>query len=263
MINSPSIVSAQVEKSNSASSENLTVSEFNGVQCVSARELYKGLKISKRFSEWFEINSKDFIENVDFTSVLTSTVVNNGAKRELQDYSISLDMAKAICLVSRTEIGRQYRQYLIELEKAWNTPEAVMARALQIADRKLADANNLIIELKPDAESWRAFAEKSGNYCVTNIARCLGISRDMIFRYLSVKGWICRDKRTNEWIGTTEGVRHGYISNEIWANKDLSGIQMRITPKGMQKIQQALKPAETTIAETAEKWIEEEGAAND
>lgn len=96
----------------------LQIIENNGIQTVSARELYKGLEISKRFSEWFGINSKDFIENEDFTSVLTSTVVNNGAKREIQDYAISIDMAKAICLMSRTDLGKKYRTYLINLEKA-------------------------------------------------------------------------------------------------------------------------------------------------
>lgn len=51
---------------------------------VSARELHKALAIEKRFSAWFETNSQGFVEGEDFTSVLTGTVVNNGAHRELQ-----------------------------------------------------------------------------------------------------------------------------------------------------------------------------------
>lgn len=61
---------------------------------VSARSLHKGLEIKKRFSSWFESNSQGFVEGEDFTSVLSGTVVNNGAFRELQDYLLSVDIAK-------------------------------------------------------------------------------------------------------------------------------------------------------------------------
>ena len=84
---------------------------------VSARDLHEALEINKRFSAWFESNSQGFVENEDFTSVLTGTVVNNGAQRELQDYKMSVDMAKHICLMSRTEKGKQIRQYFLDLEK--------------------------------------------------------------------------------------------------------------------------------------------------
>lgn len=56
-----------------------------------------------------------FEENIDFTSVKSSTLVNNGATRELQDYQITLDMAKEIAMLQRNEKGKEIRRKLIEL----------------------------------------------------------------------------------------------------------------------------------------------------
>ena len=120
-------------------------------QTVSARELYAELEVTDRFSRWFErMTAYGFTENEDFTSVKSSTVVNNGAERELQDYDLSVDMAKHICMVQRTEKAKEVRQYLIDLEKAWNTPEQVMARALKLADRTIEQlkSDNKVLEQK-------------------------------------------------------------------------------------------------------------------
>ena len=133
----------------------LATQMLNEMQTVSARELHKALGIKKRFSEWFETNSSGFIESEDFTSVLSGTVVNNGATRELQDYNLSLDMAKHICLMSRTEQGKRCRQYLIDLEKAWNTPEQVFARALKMAERKIEELNKNNIALLEDVSRMK------------------------------------------------------------------------------------------------------------
>ena len=82
-------------------------SNENDEQVVSARELHKGLGLKKRFSVWWEQNSKQLIEHEDFTSVLSGTVVNNGAKRQLQDYALTIDTAKHLAMQSQTEKGRE------------------------------------------------------------------------------------------------------------------------------------------------------------
>lgn len=121
-----------------------------GEPSVSARDLYSELEVTDRFSRWFErMAAYGFDENIDFTSVKSSTLVNNGAERELQDYDLTVDMAKHICMVQKTEKSKRVRQYLIDLEKAWNTPEQVMARALKIANKAIEDLKAKITEQKP------------------------------------------------------------------------------------------------------------------
>ncbi len=110
----------------------IKVSVQNDQQLVLARDLYKGLDLKGRFSRWVDNNFNLFEENKDFYKCTSSTVVGNGAKRELQDYAITIDMAKELCMMSHTEKGRQYRQYLIEVEKKWNNPQNVIKRAMDI-----------------------------------------------------------------------------------------------------------------------------------
>ena len=131
--------------------ELIKVTVENDQQLVSARDLYKGLELKIRFSLWASQNFKDFEEGEDFTTVSTNTVVNNGAKRELQDYALTLDMAKQLCMMSHSELGKKYRRYFIELERKWNDPQEVVKRGyaiLQNENAKLKIENN---EMKPKA----------------------------------------------------------------------------------------------------------------
>lgn len=89
-----------------------------GEQLVSGRELHEKLEITERFNRWFERMLKyGFVENIDFTSVKSFTVVNNGARKEVDEYILKLDMAKQICMLQRSELGSKFRMYFIECEK--------------------------------------------------------------------------------------------------------------------------------------------------
>ncbi len=112
--------------------ELIKVTVKNDQQLVSARELYKGLGIKRRFSAWWEQNGKEFEEDIDFQPVLISTPRENRGNIELQDYALTIDMAKQLCLLSRTKKGKEYREYLIEIEKKWNDPQNVVQRAMDI-----------------------------------------------------------------------------------------------------------------------------------
>lgn len=193
---------------------------------VSARELHKSLGVSKRFSAWFETNSQGFIENEDFTSVLSGTVVNNGAHREIQDYSLSVDMAKHICLMSRTEKGKECRQCLIDLEKAWNTPEQVFARALKMADQtiaKLKDSvkslsteisvkNQIIGELKPKADYYDEILKNPGLVTITQIAKDYGMSGKKMNDILHDIG--IQYKQSGQWLLYSKYHCMGYTHSE-------------------------------------------------
>jgi len=103
--------------------ELIKVTEENGKRLVSARELHEFLEVTERFQQWFDkrVVKYDFVENEDFTGVKIFTLVNNGAKQELQDYAITLSMAKELSMVQNNEKGKQARRYFIKCEEALKT----------------------------------------------------------------------------------------------------------------------------------------------
>ena len=114
------------------SNELIKVTVQNDQQLVSARDLYKGLEIKTRFSLWVSQNFKEFEKGSDFQPVVITTPRENRGSIDLQDYALTIDMAKQLCLLSRTKKGKEYREYLIEIEKKWNDPQNVVQRAIDI-----------------------------------------------------------------------------------------------------------------------------------
>ena len=169
-------------------------------QTVSARSIYKELEIEQRFSAWFENNSQGFIEGEDYTTVLINTEVqNNGGvqMREMVDHNCSMDMAKHICLMSRTEKGKKCRQYLIDIEKAWNTPEQILARALKVADETIASLNTKINGMQPKVEFFDAVAESKDAISMAEVAKVLdlGIGRNKLFEFLRTEHILQHDNQ--------------------------------------------------------------------
>ena len=123
-------------------------------QMMSARELHESLNIGTDFRHWIvRMIEYGFTEGEDFNVVKNDRVQIEGGrevKREVTDYDISMDMAKQICMIQRTPEGKQVRQYLIDLEKAWNTPEQVMARALRIANQTIDSLHEKVAGLQQD-----------------------------------------------------------------------------------------------------------------
>lgn len=124
---------------------------------VSGRELHEVLEIKTDYKKWFDRMSEyGFSENVDFCTVSQKCPIANGGYQEKFDHAIKLDMAKEIAMIQRNDKGKQVRQYFIQVEKDFNSPEKVMARALKFAEQRLnvlqvenAQQKYMIEEQKP------------------------------------------------------------------------------------------------------------------
>lgn len=194
---------------------------------LSARELHKELNVTDRFTRWFErMGEYGFEENVDFTSVKSSTLVNNGATRELQDYRITLDMAKEIAMLQRNEKGKEIRRKLIELEKAWNSPEKVMARALDIAHKTIANLQIENEEMKPKAIFADAVATSDTSILIGDLAKLIkqngtDIGQKRLFERMRNDGYLIKTG-TSKNMPTQKAMEKGLfeVKERVISNPD-------------------------------------------
>lgn len=138
-------------------------------------------------------------ENRDFTSVLTSTVVNNGAVRQLEDYALTLDVAKHVAMMSGTEKGFDFREYFIQVEKAWNSPEMIMQRALKIANNTINQLETKIERDKPKIVFADAVATTKTSILVGELAKIIkqngiNIGQRRLFEWLRQNGFLIKRK---------------------------------------------------------------------
>lgn len=180
---------------------------------VSARELYEGLEIKTAFKDWFpRMAAYGFEENQDFILVAQKRATNNPKNpvATYNDYQISVDMAKQICMIQRSEKGKLYRQYFIDLEKAWNTPEQVMARALKLADKTidtLKEEDKKLIEDKERMRPKEIFADavsaSTSSILIGDLAKLLrqngvDIGQKRLFEYLRNHGYLIK-RKGSDW----------------------------------------------------------------
>ena len=98
-------------------SDLIKITTKDGKQLVSARELHEFLEIKTDFRKWFpRMCEYGFVENVDFTRAFQKCPTLGGIQT-VADYAITIDMAKEISMIQRTEKGKQARLYFIECEK--------------------------------------------------------------------------------------------------------------------------------------------------
>ena len=154
---------------------------------VSGRELHEFLQVKTAYKDWLpRMVEYGFTECEDFNPLKIERVQDEGGRkvsRTLDDHQLTIPMAKELCMIQRNERGKQARQYFLAVEAQWNSPEAVMRRAVLIADKKvkqLQTANRQLLaennDLKPDAEYARAVCIGSNCRTATEIAKDYGLS---------------------------------------------------------------------------------------
>lgn len=215
---------------------------------VSARELYQFLEATERFNSWFErMTQYGLVENTDYTTVKKLTEVpNNGGVqiRELDDYQLTIDTAKQIAMLQRNEKGTQARKYFIQVENAWNSPERVMARALEIAHKTIATLELENNEMKPKALFADAVASSKTSILIGQLAKILTqngyqIGQNRLFEKLRNEGFLSSRKGADWNMPQQRFVEQGLFEIKESTHIDGNGVNVttktvKVTGKGQQ-----------------------------
>jgi len=201
---------------------------------VSARDLHEALEINTPYTMWFErMTGYGFEEGKDF---LTKMLESTGG-RPMTDNDISVNMAKEICMIQRSEKGKQYRQYFLDLEDAWNTPEQVMARALKMAEQSMAslkdrcrflggqvvEQQKVIEELQPKASYYDLILQCKDLIATTIIAKDYGMSAIAFNKMLHEMG--IQYQQSGTWVLYAKYQGQGYLKPKTHNYADTAGIQ--------------------------------------
>lgn len=210
---------------------------------VSARELHEFLEVKTAYKDWFpRMREYGFAKGRDFNPLKNEQVRfegNREVKRTVDDAEITIDMAKELCMLQRNERGKQARQYFLQLERDWNSPEKVMARALQIAEKKIntlsaelfkATVQNTIMQ--PKSDYFDELVERNTLTNFRETANQLGVGQKVLVNFLLEKKYIYRDKKGKimPYADKNDGL---FTIKECFNEKtQWSGTQTLITPKG-------------------------------
>ena len=212
---------------------------------VLARDLYEFLEVKTAYKDWFpRMCEYGFTGGIDFCSFLSEST----GGRPATDAQLTIDMAKEICMLQRNEKGKQARQYFLQLEREWNSPEAVMSRALRMAEERLerfkAINANLSVQnaiMQPKAEYFDGLCDRESLTGIRETAKLLGLKQNDFVKWLIDRKYIYRDKR-GRLMPYAEHVDSGLFTiKETYNDKtDWTGVQMLITVKGKERFMRAI-----------------------
>ena len=215
---------------------------------VLARDLHEFLEVKTAYKDWFpRMCEYGFAEGEDYCSFLSDRSDGLPGKPR-QDAQLTIDMAKEICMLQRNEKGKQARQYFLQLEREWNSPEAVMSRALRMAEERLERFKtinaNLSVQnaiMQPKAEYFDGLCDRESLTGVRETAKLLGLKQNDFVKWLIDHKYIYRDKH-GRLMPYAEHVDSGLFTvKETYNDKtDWTGVQMLITVKGKERFMRAI-----------------------
>nr|UWG16927.1 MAG: antirepressor protein KilAC domain [Bacteriophage sp.] len=199
---------------------NITLNE-NHEPVVSGRQLHETLGVKTEYKKWFKRMAEyGFAENEDYLRV-TQKCPTLGGLQDVTDHIIKLDMAKEIAMIQRTDKGKEVRTYFIQVEKDFNSPEKIMARALLMADKKIKllenENENLLIELEEatkNADYLDLILQTKDSLTITQIAQDYGMSARKMNQLLKQE----RIQRivNGQWVLYAKYLGKGYISSRTF-----------------------------------------------
>ncbi|HEL2279377.1 TPA: phage antirepressor KilAC domain-containing protein [Streptococcus suis] len=178
---------------------NVSVND-NQEPVVSGRQLHEALGVNSRYTTWFErMTEYGFVEGQDFLPNLGKST----GGRQAVDHVIKLDMAKEIAMIQRTDRGKQVRQYFIQVEKDFNSPEKIMARALLLADKKVHQLEAQIEADKPKVLFADAVSASHSSILVGDLAKLISqngfkIGANRLFAWLRENGYLIK-RKGSDW----------------------------------------------------------------
>ncbi|WP_276924608.1 phage antirepressor KilAC domain-containing protein [Faecalibaculum rodentium] len=217
---------------------------------IEGRALHQALGVKSSYRNWFSRACEyGFEEGRDFRPFLGESSGGHPA----QNHQLTIDMAKELSMLQRTEGGRQIRKYLIEVEKAWNDPEAVIARALAISKKNILELqqkcsalaldcsikDQLITEMQPKATYHDLVLKSKDPIPITKIAKDYGISGKKMNALLHELG--VQFKQSGTWLLYAEYATNGYTQSFTWENNGHTGLHTYWTQAGRLFIYDFLK----------------------
>lgn len=221
--------------------ELIKITYNNDRPAVSARDLHDFLEVKTAYKDWFpRMCEYGFTEGEDFCSFLSEST----GGRPAQDAVLTIDMAKELCMIQRNEKGKQARQYFLQIEKDWNSPEKVMARALQIAGDKLKRLENKVEADAPKVLFADAVSASKTSILVGELAKLLkqngvDIGQHRLFRWMRENGYLIRRNGTDFNMPTQKSMDLGLFTVKETAITHSDGTvtvskTTKVTGKGQQ-----------------------------